>query len=447
MRHLSRRRAVQVGGIGLFGLTLPQLLHARAAPVRRRNSPTADACILVFLGGGPSHLDMWDPKPDAPAEVRGAFHSIPTSVPGVRLCEHLPGLARQMRHCALVRSVHHSIPNHVPGIYQVLTGHERADSRKSGQPSVDDHPAIGSVLASRRPPDKPVVPFVWLADPPAPGWFPQSGYQGGWFGAAYDPYLVPRDPAEEDFALPELGPPTDRLAERRRLLAELDGPRRSADVGPPERRMETFRERAFDLLTSANTRRAFQIEQEPGAVRDRYGRDGFYGQRLLLARRLIEAGTRMVCVAGERRWDTHNGNFYRLKQTLLPDLDPALSSLIADLASRSLLDRTLVAVMGEFGRTPRVGQSIFCGAGPAGRDHWSRCYSLLLAGGGIKPGSVYGSSDKIGGEPRTCPITPADIVATAYHCLGVPVDLELVDAQGRPSRLAPGGQPITDLLA
>jgi hypothetical protein len=447
MRRPSRRQFIQLGGIGLFDLSLPQLLSARGTNNREGVRATADACVLVFLGGGPSHLDMWDPKPDAPEEIRGPFKSITTRVTGVRLSEHLPKLAEQLHRCAIVRSAHHTIPNHVPGIYQALTGHPRPDPEKSSRPSGEDYPSIGSVLNSRRPSNKTALPFVWLSEPLRIRLAPQSGLQSGWLGAAHDPFLLRRDPAEPDFSVLELTPPTDSLTERRRLLNSLDGCRADLKESRPGQQMAVYQEKAFDLLTSPNTRKAFEIDREPSSLRDAYGREGEYGQRLLLTRRLIEAGTRMVCVSGESIWDTHNANFKRLKDTLLPDLDSALGTFLKDMADHALLDRTLVVVMGEFGRTPRIGQGVVCGAGADGRDHWCRCYSILLAGGGINPGIVYGSSDRIGALPSSNPVTPADLVATIYSCLGIPHDLELRDAQNRPTSLVPWGQPVSGLLA
>jgi hypothetical protein len=447
MRRTSRRQFIQLGGIGLFDLSLAQLLCARAAGKRDGARPTADACVLVFLGGGPSHLDMWDPKPDAPVEIRGSFNSIASRVTGIRLCEHLPRIADQLHRCAIVRSAHHTMPNHVPGIYQALTGHPRPDPEKSSSPSGEDYPAIGSVLSSCRPTRKAIMPFVWVSDPPNVRVAPQSGFKSGWLSVAYDPFVLRGDPAEPDFSVQELKPPADSLAERRRLLNSLDGCKANLKDSRPVQQMAFHQDKAFDLLTSPDTRKAFEIDREPGSLRDAYGREGEYGQRLLLTRRLIEAGTRMVCVAGESQWDTHNGNFKRLKNTLLPDLDMAIATFLQDMAERGLLDRTLVIVMGEFGRAPQIGKGFICGASADGRDHWSRCYSILLAGGGIKSGIVYGSSDRIGAYPSINPVTPADLVATVYTCLGIPHDLEMHDAQNRPTTLVPWGEPIVGLLA
>jgi hypothetical protein len=443
--RISRRELLQVGAIGALGLSLPQLLRADAG-AGRSGSAAADSCILIFLNGGPSHLDMWDMKPAAPAEIRGEFRPIPTTVPGVQLCEHLPRLARHMHRCALVRSVQHSANNsHAAAVYCGLTGHDRGEQGGGARPT--DHPAIGSVVGLRRPPQRPVVPFVSLPYITAEGRGgpPQPGFFGGWLGRAHDPLFVLRDPNAPGFGLPELSLPADvtpgRLAARRALGGRLGGSPAAARERAAQE-LDGFRARAFDLLTSPATQRAFQIDREPAALRAAYGRN-IYGQSVLLARRLIEAGTRVACISwapdANATWDTHGQNFVKLRTELLPQLDAAVASLLGDLEARGLLERTLVAVMGEFGRSPRVN-------GSAGRDHWNFCYTLMLAGGGIRGGAVHGASDRIGARPSSCPVTPADVIATIYHCLGIPADLELRDRLARPFQLVPWGSPIRELL-
>ncbi|HEY7331265.1 MAG TPA: DUF1501 domain-containing protein [Gemmataceae bacterium] len=437
--RLSRREILQVGGASLLGLALPRLLQAT-----EQRSTKADSCIIIFLNGGPSHLDMWDMKPEAPKEVRGEFQPIATSLPGVQFSEHLPKLARHMHRCTLVRSVHHSVNNaHAAAVYTGLTGHDRGEIGGGTRPT--DHPAIGSVMSLCRPPTKPVVPFVSMPfiTQEGAGGPPQPGFFGGLLGRTRDPLFVLRSPAAPDFAMPELGLGDDisskRLAARRHLLDRLhsDAEDRSAQE------MSGFQSKAFDLLASAATQRAFQLEREPPTIRDRYGRN-IYGQSVLLARRLIEAGTRVACISwapdANATWDTHGNNFVSLKTRLLPEFDAAASSLLTDLEERGLLERTIVAMMGEFGRSPKIN-------GAAGRDHWNFCYSLLLAGGGFKGGFVYGASDKIGALPSRNPVTPGDIIATIYTCLGIDPDLELTDRLGRPFALVPWGTPIRELLA
>lgn len=437
--RLSRREILQVGGAGVLGLALPRLLQSA-----QQQATKADSCIIIFLNGGPSHLDMWDMKPEAPKEIRGEFKPIATSMPGVQFSEHLPKLARHMRRCALVRSVHHSVNNaHAAAVYTGLTGHDRGEIGGGARPT--DHPAIGSVMGQCRPPTKPVVPFVSMPyiTQEGAGGPPQPGFFGGLLGRTRDPLFVLRNPDAADFAMPELGlgaeMSSNRLAARRRLLERLRFGAEHRSAGE----MSGFQSKAFDLLASAATQKAFQLDREPPLVRDRYGRN-IYGQSVLLARRLIEAGTRVACISwapdANATWDTHGNNFVNLKTRLLPQFDAAASSLLTDLQERGLLERTVVAMMGEFGRSPKIN-------GAAGRDHWNFCYSLLLAGGGFKGGFVYGASDKIGARPSRNPVTPGDIIATIYTCLGIDPTLELIDRLGRPFALVPWGEPIRDLLA
>jgi hypothetical protein len=444
---LSRRELLRIGASGVLGLSLPQLLRASSEVASTGLTPTADACILVFLNGGPSHLDMWDMKPDAPAEIRGEFKPIATSVPGVQFSEHLPRLAKQMHRCSLVRSVHHGVNNsHAAAVYAGLTGHDRGEQGGGTKPT--DHPAIGSVVGLCRPPRNPVVPFVSLPYITAEGRGgpPQPGFFGGLLGRTCDPLFVLRDPNQPGFGMPELSLGADvnpdRLQARRNLIGQLGGPG-TPSIERELQEMDGFQTRAFDLLTSPIAQRAFQIDQEPLPLREAYGRN-IYGQSTLLARRLIEAGTRVVSLSwapdANATWDTHGNNFAKLKDELLPQMDAAVSSLLDDLAARGLLERTLVVVMGEFGRSPKVNKG-------AGRDHWNFCYSLLLAGGGLRGGLVHGASDRIGALPGSCPVTPADVIATLYHGLGIAADLEMHDRLQRPFQLVPWGSPIRELLA
>jgi len=440
--RISRREVLQVGGIGLLGLTLPRLLRARSQAGHRA---TADACILVFLNGGPSHLDMWDMKPAAPVEIRGPFRPVSTTVPGVQLSEHLPRLARQMHRAALVRSVHHTVNNaHAAAVYAALTGHDRGEIGGGARPT--DYPGVGSVVGLCRPPSAPVVPYVSMPyiTQEGAGGPPQPGFFGGWLGRQHDPLFVLRDPNAPGFGMPELGLPLDvnstRLGARHELMGRVEGSGRWGQRALQD--MDSFQARAFDLLTSPASQRAFHIDQEPARLRERYGRN-IYGQSVLLARRLIEAGTRVACISwapdANATWDTHGGNFTKLQGQLLPQLDAAVSSLLADLHDRGLLERTLVVVMGEFGRSPRIN-------GAAGRDHWNFCYTVMLAGGGVRGGAVFGASDRIGARPSSNPVGPADIIATAYHCLGLAPDVELRDRLARPMQLVPWGGPIRELL-
>ena len=444
MAPFSRRRFLQAGAINYLGLSLPQLLRAETRPPAAKPTRSADACILIFLNGGPSHLDMWDMKPEAPAEIRGEFRPIASSVPGIQLSEHLARTAARMHHATLIRSMHHGVNNsHAAAVYCALTGHDRGEAGGGTKPT--DHPAIGSVVGSQYPPTQPVPPYVSLPyiTKEGAGGPPQPGFFGGLLGRPRDPLFVLRDPNALDFRIDELVPPGDvpatRLAGRNQLLQSL----RPGAAGKSLGDLDAFQQRAFELLTSSAAQQAFRIDREAPKVRDAYGRN-IYGQSVLLARRLIEAGTRVACISwapdANATWDTHGGNFASLKKTLLPQLDAALGALLDDLSDRGMLERTLVGVMGEFGRSPKVNAA-------AGRDHWNYCYSLMLAGGGIRGGHVFGASDRIGGRPSRNPVTPADVVATIYQCLGVPKDLEIRDGLDRPTALVPWGDVLTDVLA
>ena len=441
--RLHRRRLLQLGAASALGLSLPQLLRAEQT---RKTAAKADHCIVLFLNGGPSHLDMWDMKPDAPAEIRGEFKPVPSSLAGVPVSAHLPKLARWMHRTTLVRSMNHSVNNaHAAGVYCALTGHDRGELGGGAKP--DDYPAIGSVLAQQRPPLTNVVPYVSLPYITAEGAGgpPQPGFFGGFLGKARDPLFVLKDPNNPSFALPELSLGGDvdraRFDNRKELATSL-----SAYLSSKNDRtlsdMDNFRTRAYDLLTAPTTREAFRIEQESPSTRDRYGRN-IYGQSVLLARRLIEAGTRLTCISwapdANATWDTHGQNFAKLKGELLPQLDSSLSALFQDLDDRGLFERTLVVVMGEFGRTPKINAN-------AGRDHWNFCYSLLMAGGGMKQGYVHGASDKIGAYPSLNPLKPADIIATVYEALGIDPDMELKDRTDRPYVLVPWGKPVPELM-
>ena len=447
---LNRRQGLQLGllglgglGVGGMGLTLPDLLHAdQHSPVRA----TADSCVLLFLNGGPSHLDMWDMKPDAPDGIRGEFKPIASSLPGYSVSEHLPHLAQWMHRSLVVRSMHHSVNNsHAAAVYASLTGHDRGEIGGGARP--DDHPSLGSVLSRLRPVSRQVFPHVHLPyiTKEGAGGPPQPGFFGGILGRATDPLFVLKNPNEPDFRIPELSPSTEvseeRLSRRRGLMSLLGEPPTAGTAGGE---MLAMQERALDILTSAQTQRAFRLTEEAADVRERYGRN-IYGQSVLLARRLVEAGTRVVTISwapdANATWDTHGSNFRSLQSTLLPQLDLAAASLIGDLHERGLLDRTLVAIFGDFGRTPKIN------ANNGGRDHWNFCYSLMLAGGGLKGGLIYGSSDKIGAFPNSNPLVPGDIIATIYQALGVSHEAEIYDSQNRPHRLVPAGVVQADFFA
>lgn len=449
----NRRELLRVGGLGALGLSLPAFLRAEEkgsselrAVGRESFASQADACIVIFLNGGPSHLDMWDMKPEGPVDIRGEFQPISTSLPGIALCEHLPRLARVLHLTTLVRSMHHSVNNsHAAAVYAALTGHDRGEQGGGAKPT--DHPPPGAVLAKLRPPSGIALPYVTLPykTQEGAGGPLQPGFLAGFIGAEHDPFWVLDDPNRPEFQVRNLAPPDgvslDRVDGRRALLGTLDrglGAQVERSLGA----MDDFQRRAFDLLTTDAVRRAFRLEQASDADRERYGRN-IYGQSVLLGKRLIEAGTRFVTVSwapdANATWDTHGNNFVSLKNTLLPQFDAAASSLIEDLEASGRLDRTIVAVLGDFGRTPRINAG-------AGRDHWNSCYSILLAGGGFRRGMVYGQSDRTGSVPLEGAVTPGDIIATLYRLLGVAPDTVIHDALARPMMVVPEGRVVQQLL-
>ncbi len=458
LRHaasISRRQVLRAGGLGLLGLSLPQLLAARAAAetsavAQAAGFGRAKRCIFLFMWGGPSQLDTFDMKPDAPAEVRGLFSPIATRVPGMQICEHFGRLASLTDKVAIVRSLSHTDPAHLSSGHATLTGHLAPKINSDADPpSPRDTPHIGSMLAHLRPTSGTLpasVALPWRAyHPSAPGG-QAPGQHGGWLGRGYDPLLIGGDPSKPDWRVEELsladGISYERIASRRALLSRIDRQRAALDTAETS----GFKERAFRLLASTEARQAFDLEQEPAAVRDRYGRN-IHGQCVLLARRLIEHGVPLVNVNwhndGRNFWDTHGQNFSRLKSELIPPADQALSALLEDLDQRGLLEDTIVAWVGEFGRKPQIDNG---NASDGGRAHWPFCYSGLLAGGGIHGGAIYGRSDKHAAYPEQSPVSPQDYAATLYHALGVDPRQTVDDRQGRPHRICEG-RPIHELFA
>jgi Protein of unknown function (DUF1501) len=443
--NLTRRQWLKVGGLGLSGLSLAQLLQLEAQANSRGLRPPARSVILLFQFGGPSHLDTFDPKPAAPREIRGEFAPIATRVPGIQFSEHLPRLAGIADKFALVRSVQHNRANHNPGAYYSLTGREPLSDRVTANASAVDFPHPGSVVAYLDRRRAQVPPFVALPTMIADGPFRTPGEFAGFLGKMYDPLWVLRNPNRKDFNVDELSLPPEvsngRLADRRTILHELDAQSRLADQLAAVQGMNAYQSRAADLLTSPATRKAFAIHDESDKLRDRYGRTT-YGQSVLLARRLVEAGVRFVTVyysPGIDGWDTHAANFKILKGSRLPHTDETVSALLEDLDSRGLLQETLVYWTGDFGRTPRINRN-------AGRDHWPPCQTVLMAGGGIPGGQVYGASDRIGAYPRENPVRPDDITATVFRALGFAPDSLIHDQLGRPMPIS-AGQPIPALFA
>ncbi|WP_010584651.1 DUF1501 domain-containing protein [Schlesneria paludicola] len=445
---VSRRKLLQLGSLGLggMGLTLPRLLASDATGGQRLGPSLADNCILLFLNGGPSHLDMWDMKPNAPEGIRGEFQPIATSVVDYQMCEHLPRLARQAHLATIVRSMNHTVNNsHAAAVYASLTGHDRGE--QGGGTKSTDHPSLGSIMARLRPTAANVVPHVCLPymTKEGAGGPPQPGFFGGFLGSSLDPLFVLKDPNAPDFRVPELTlqneVSADRLTARRRLFETADG---SVAQGPSaSKEMSRMQARALDLLTSEHTQRAFRLTDESDATRDSYGRN-IYGQSTLLARRLVEAGTRIVTISwapdANATWDTHGSNFATLKNTLLPQFDSACASLVSDLAERGMLERTIVAVLGDFGRTPRIN------ANNGGRDHWNFCYSVMLIGGGFQQGLIHGTSDTTGAFPASHPLVPGDIISTIYAALGVDPTTDIHDLFMRPYRVVPAGEIAPNLL-
>jgi hypothetical protein len=442
-RRLSRRELLRVGGIGLAGLSLPSLLRAEEARGDGQRA-TARSIIFLYQWGGPSHLETFDLKPEGPPDSRGEFTPIRTNVPGTYICEHLPRLANIADRYAIIRSANHTFKTHNAPAYYALTGHAPPVDDIRLRDTPDLFPAFGSVVDRLKPGPKDVPTFVAMPTVIRDGSI-SPGQHASFLGKAHDPLLILQDPNGADFRLPELSLPqavsVGRLQERRELLKILDRQVRTIERSAVARGIDAYHERAFSMLSSPKVKKAFDLSQESAAQRAAYGRNT-YGQCCLLARRLIEAGVRVVTVyysrsSGGFSWDTHKDNFNELRTTLLPTTDHAVSALILDLEQRGLLAETLVVWMGEFGRTPKINAD-------AGRDHWPGVYSLLMAGGGIRRGIVYGASDEGGHYPIERPVKPENIHGTMYHALGLDPATEVRDYLNRPFTVA--GEPIYELF-
>jgi hypothetical protein len=434
---------LQVGGLGLGGLTLSQFLRAEATSKSASHKSTARSIILLFQFGGPSHIDTFDPKPQAPREIRGEFATIPTCVPGIQVTEHLPLLARCADKFALVRSVQHNRANHNSGAYYSLTGRQPLIDIVTANASAVDFPHPGSIVSSLEKKKLAVPAFVALPTMIADGPFRTPGEFAGFLGKMHDPLWVLRDPNSRGFNVDELSLPPGvdgrRIENRQEVLRDLYAHSRLADHLSAVHGMTEYQSRAVNLLTSPTTRKAFALHEESPKLRDRYGRHT-YGQSVLLARRLVEAGVRFITVyysPGIGGWDTHKDNFSILKGSRLPHTDRAVSALIEDLSDRGLLQETLVYWTGDFGRTPKVNKD-------AGRDHWPPCQTVLMAGGGIRGGQVYGCSDPSGAFPKDHPLRPDDITATVFHSLGLDPETTIYDQLGRPMPISLG-KPIRGL--
>jgi uncharacterized protein (DUF1501 family) len=434
-QHISRRHALRIGASGLIGgLSLPTLfeLQAKAAAARPAK---AQACIFIFLEGGPSQLDMWDMKPDAPAEVRGPFKPIRTAVPGTMIGEHLPRCAKIANKYTIVRSHSHNDNCHNTGYHYVMTGY-KADFPDGNSRVPNNHlfPSIGSIISRELGPKRTLPPYVNM-----PHMMSAGG--AGFYGSEHAPFVIETSPAQADFEVQDLRPlgkmSLDRKARRRKLLAEVEKLEAGRAGQGRAKAMSTYYQRARDLLASAEARKAFDIGSEPDALRRSYGYTDL-GQSVLLARRLVEAGCRFVGI-DHSGWDHHSTIFPSLEKDMLPHVDRAYSTLLTDLEQRGMLDSTLVVMMGEMGRTPVVNKD-------AGRDHWSMAQSILFAGGGVKQGQVIGATDKKASAPTADPVSVEDVLRTVFQQMGVDTTKTYYTPLGRPVPIVDGGKIIPGLV-
>ncbi len=445
---MSRREAMRIGGLGLLGagLSLADLSRASAADLPAAGASSfgrARSCILLFLMGGPPQHSTWDPKPDAPAEVRGDFRPIATAVPGISISELLPRTAQVADKVCILRAVSTGDNAHSSSGYYMLTGrpHQPKNFENANPGAPNDAPSMGAVVRRIGKPGGAVPPAVTLPhrifNTDGSVW---PGQDAGFLGRACDPWLLNARLSGEGSTIQEIALPADidqiRLGHRRELLASLQ---RRLDALPSVGTFDAQERQAFELLGSSQTRRAFRLEDEPAASRERYG-DSPFGRGVLLARRLVEAGVRLVQVNWYRGpdeppanpcWDSHSQESARLRNVLVPPTDRAYSALIEDLHRRGMLEETLVVCMAEFGRSPRLD-------GNGGRNHWGSVFSVTLAGGGVRGGQVHGSSDRIGGYPSEGLVRPEDLSATIFHCLGYSPESEYHDPLGRPHPISRG---------
>jgi uncharacterized protein (DUF1501 family) len=440
---VARRDVLRLGAAGLFGLglNLPQLLAGQALAAKASSGAIAKrddlSLIIVFLRGGLSTIDTFDMKPNAPSDVRGTFDPVSTNIPGTQICDQLPRVGQIMDKFSIIRSFTHSDSGHGPADHYMLTGYLPGPGFNAGMSPNNQRPSHGSIVAHKLGARGPLPPYVCL-----PTMHPSCG--SSYLGANAAPFVIDADPSAADFSVPDLAPPltvaANRLNARKEMLAQIDRYQRSAEVNANRhvRTMNVFREKALDLMTSSETKAAFDIQTEPEKMREQYGRHTL-GQSCLMARRLVEAGVRCVTVE-HQNWDTHDQNFRTLKDSLLPQLDTSMSALYTDLEQRGLLERTLVVVTGEFGRTPRINPN-------AGRDHWGPCFTVALGGGGLQGGRVIGSSDAWAQAPADNPYGPEDLAATMYQLLGIDPREEFHTPEGRPvSIVGKNGRIIKELL-
>jgi hypothetical protein len=452
---LDRREMLRIGALGMSGLTLPSLLGtdalAKTSPTSKLSSfGKAKNCIVLFLSGGPSQLDTFDPKPDAPDDVRGEFGTIDTAVSGIRIGEHLPLTSKLLDRAAIIRSMTHPSPGHADGGYIMFTGYKYDGSgAEANFMNRSDHPHVGAALAKVSPGPGPMVPFVLVPRRLDAGSGRRAGQWGGRLGGKYDPLQTGGNPNDDDFKLDHLplaaNRPPEVFRRRKRLIDQVNSQVKFLEETAVAKSLSQNQEKALDVMASDAVRRAVDLSSEDPDVRAKYGRN-LFGQSVLLGRRMLDSGARLVQATWLRKqgkkgyaWDSHWENFDSLREDLIPPFDFALHALITDLEERGQLDETLVIVAGEIGRTPRVTLNT------GGREHWSACFSVMLLGGGIRGGQVYGTSDKIAGYPESDPVTPADLMATIYHCLGVDPHTEILDQNDRPMRLSEG-KPVEALI-
>ena len=454
---LNRRDWLRAGSVAATGLALPTLNNSPAALAAVAAHGTgfgrARSCIILFLSGGPSQIDTWDPKPDAPVEVRGTFKPIATHTPGLQICETLPRTAALSDYWSVIRSMSTRDNAHSSSGYAMLTGMSHtpmnAEDQKPGAPN--DWPAIGAVVQKFRP-QVGGIPAAFRL--PSEIWnngrILWPGQDSGFLGRAVDPWLLNCDPSEKNFNVPGLalaeGDSRPEFDRRRQLLSQIGSSGERAAQRPTSERWSQLQQQALDLIGSDQSSRVFRLKDEPAGVRDRYGRSRF-GQSVLLARRLVETGVSLVQVNWSRRdddpipspmWDTHGRNEERLRDALAPPADQAYSALLEDLRDRGLLDQTLVVWMAEFGRTPKINRG-------AGRDHWGHVFSVAMAGGGVRGGQTLGASDKIAAYPASRPFGPNDLAATIFHSLGISPESTIHDRLGRPLPIS-SGQVISQLF-
>lgn len=443
---IRRRELLQVGYSGLLGMSLPQIVERRASAATSQNSnrkARAKSVVIVFQTGAGSHHDTFDMKPDAPPEVRGQFQPIATPVAGLQVCEHLPRLAERAKKYAVIRSFAHRDNNHLMSTHHVLTGHLQPGGFFDKVASRDDWPCYAAALDYLKPPRTAIPSGVHLPTFLMSSPLTWPGQHGGLLPPKHDPWQLTSDPNTPDFRVDNLtlapGMDVNRFADRQQLLAQINDQQAALARSAEHRQLSNQQQLAFSMLTSQRLTQAFELNRETDATRDRYGRHT-YGQSLLLARRLVEIEVPVVQVNLGRvqTWDNHGNIFPTLKDRLLPPVDQGLSALLDDLESTGLIDQTLVILIGEFGRTPKVNAQ-------AGRDHWGYCFSGLFAGAGVQGGQVIGRSDPIGGYPLTAAYSPEDLGATVYDALGVNPESTIYDRQGRPAQLN-HGTPIEALF-